>query len=152
MSLTKIKGQNFRAFTTDPVSESDGAAIVEATSCQCTIQGSMEDSKTKDSEGSYAQEQMASRGWTVQVESLYATAAYLIGIIRQFNSDNKINVGWDQTTTTAGAMNRTPANAAFACSGEARLTDFTISANNRANITVSRTFTGCGALGGVFAD
>ena len=146
MSLTKLKGQNFRAFTTDPVSESDGAAVVEATSCQCTIQGSMEDSKTKDSEGSYAQEQMASRGWTVQVESLYATAAYLIGIIRQFNSDEKVNVAWDQTETTQGSMNRTPANAAFARSGEAILSEFTIQADNRANINVSRTFTGCGAL------
>jgi hypothetical protein len=145
MGLTKIKGQNFRVFTTDPESDSD-SAVVEATSCQCTISGSMEDAKTKDSEGSYAQEQMATRGWTVQVDSLYATAAYLIGIIRQFNSDDKLDVGWDQTATTQGTMNRTAMNADFARSGEARLTDFTISAENRSNITVSRTFTGCGAL------
>lgn len=146
MALTKIKGQNFRVFTTDPESDTDGAAVVEATSCQCTIQGSMEDSKTKDSEGSYAQEQMASRGWTVQVDSLYATANYLIAIIRQFNSDAKVNVSWDQTEVTQGSMNRLPANAPFARSGEAILSEFTIQADNRANINVSRTFVGCGAL------
>lgn len=146
MSLTKLKGQNFRAFTTDPESDTEDAAIIEATSCQCTIQGSMEDAKTKDSEGSYGQEQMVSRGWTVQADSLHATAAHLIGIIRQFNSDEKISVSWDQTETTQGSMNRTPANAAFARSGEAILSEFTIQADNRSNINVSRTFTGCGAL------
>ena len=139
MALKKIKGQNFRAFV-------NGAAIPEATSCQVAINGNMEDARTKDSEGSYAQEQMTSRGWNVQVDSLDASIVYMIDTIAQFNSDYKIPVGWDQTDTTAGSMNRTPSNAAFSRSGEAILSNFTITANNRQNITVNRQYQGSGAL------
>lgn len=139
MALTKIKGQNFRAFV-------GGAAVPEASSCQVSIQGNMEDAKTKDSEGSYGQEQMTSRGWSVQVDSYQASAAELIAVITQFNSDNTVQVGWDQTETTAGTQNRTPSNAAFARSGQAHLSDFTITANNRTNIQLSRQYQGSGAL------
>lgn len=139
MALTKIKGQNFRAFV-------GGAAVPEASSCQVSIQGNMEDAKTKDSEGSYGQEQMASRGWSVQVDSYQASAAELIAVITQFNSDNTVQVGWDQTEITAGTQNRTPSNAAFARSGQAHLSDFTITANNRTNIQLSRQYQGSGAL------
>lgn len=139
MALTKLKGQNFRAFV-------GGAAVPEASSCTCSINGNMEQAKTKDSEGSYQQEQMTSRGWSVQVDSYQSSAAELIALIMQFNSDDKVQVGWDQTEKTAGTMNRTAANAAFARSGLAILTDLTISASNRQNIQVSRQYTGSGAL------
>lgn len=139
MSLTKIKGQNFRAFV-------GGSAVPEASNCQVSITGNMEDAKTKDSEGSFNQEQMTSRGWSVQVDSYQATAAELIGVINQFLSDNTVQVGWDQTETTAGTQNRTPSNAAFARSGQAHLNDFTLTANNRTNITLSRQYQGSGAL------
>lgn len=139
MAIKKIKGQNFRAFV-------NGAAVPEATSCQVSISGNMEDARTKDSEGSYAQEQMTSRGWNVQVDSLDASIVFLVETIAQFNTDSKIPVGWDQTDTTPGTMNRTPSNASFSRSGEAILSNFTITANNRQNITVSRQYQGSGAL------
>lgn len=139
MALTKIKGQNFRAFI-------GGNAVPEASSCQVSITGNMEDAKTKDSEGSFNQEQMTSRGWSVQVDSYDVSVATLIGIINQFISDEKVTVGWDQTDTTPGTQNRNASNAAFARSGEAILNDFTIQANNRTNMTVSRQYQGSGAL------
>jgi len=139
MALTKLKGQNFRAFV-------GGSAVPEASSCQVSITGNMESAQTKDSEGSFNQEQMTSRGWTVQVDSYQATAAELIGVINQFLSDNTVEVGWDQTDTTAGTQNRNASNAAFARSGNAHLIDFTLTANNRANITLSRQYQGNGAL------
>lgn len=139
MALTKIKGQNFRAFV-------GGSAVPEASSCQASITGNMEDAKTKDSEGSFNQEQMTSRSWSVQVDSYQATAAELIAVINQFLSDDTVQVGWDQTETTAGTQNRTPANAAFAKSGVARLIDFTLQAGNRTNVTLSRQYQGYGAL------
>lgn len=139
MSLTKLKGQNFRAFI-------GGSAVSEESSCQVSITGNTESSKTKDSEGSYNQEQMVSRGWQVQVDSYQATAAELKAVITMFNSDSKVTVGWDQTETTAGTQNRTAANADFARSGQAILNDFTISASNRQNTTLSRQFQGSGAL------
>ena len=139
MALNKLKGQNFRVFV-------GGSAVPEASSCQVTTTGNMEDSKTKDSEGSFGMEQMTSRSWSVQVDSYEATADSLINIIKQFVSDNKVTVGWDETATTAGTQNRTPQNADFARSGQAILNDFVISANNRTPIQVTRQFTGSGAL------
>ena len=139
MALNKLKGQNFRTFV-------GRNAVPEASSCQVSITGNMEDSKTKDSEGSFGMEQMTSRSWSVQVDSYEATADSLIAVIQQFVSDGKVTVGWDETATTAGTQNRTPNNAAFARSGQAILNDFTISANNRTPIQVTRQFTGSGAL------
>lgn len=139
MALNKLKGQNFRTFVA-------GNAVPEASSCQVSITGNMEDSKTKDSEGSFGMEQMTSRSWSVQVDSYEATADSLINIINQFISDNKVTVGWDETKEVAGSQNRTPNNAAFARSGQAILNDFTIAANNRTPIQVTRQFTGSGAL------
>lgn len=136
MALTKLKGQNFRVFV-------GSAAVVEATSCQVQISGSMESSATKDTEGSYNQEQMTSRGWTAQVDSLEATAAALKALITRFNSDSLVTVGWDQTE---GANNRTASEAEFARSGSAHLVDLTIAAPNRANVTVSAQYQGSGAL------
>lgn len=139
MALKKLKGQNFRAFV-------GGNAVPEASSCQVSITGNMEDAKTKDSEGSFGMEQMTSRSWSVQVDSYEATADSLINVIRQFISDDKVTVGWDETNVSANSQNRTPSNAAFARSGQAILNDFTIQANNRANIQVTRQYMGSGAL------
>lgn len=139
MALNKLKGQNFRAFV-------GGNAVPEASNCQVSITGNMEDAKTKDSEGSFGQEQMVSRSWSVQVDSYEATAASLIAVIQQFVSDEKVTVGWDETKVVAGSQNRTPNNAAFARSGQAILNDFTIQANNRDNIQVTRQYMGSGAL------
>lgn len=139
MALNKLKGQNFRTFV-------GGKAIPEASSCQVSITGNMESSKTKDSEGSFEQEQMTSRSWSVQVDSYEATADSLIAVILQFLSDEKVTVGWDETKVVTGSQNRTPNNAAFARSGQAILNDFTIQANNRTNIQVTRQYMGSGAL------
>jgi hypothetical protein len=139
MALNKLKGQNFRTFVA-------GNAIPEASSCQVTITGNMEDSKTKDSEGSFGMEQMTSRSWSVQVDSYEATAESLVAVILQFINDEKVTVGWDETKVVTGSQNRTPNNAAFARSGQAILNDFTIQANNRTNIQVTRQYMGSGAL------
>jgi tRNA-2-methylthio-N6-dimethylallyladenosine synthase len=41
MALTKVMGQNFRVFV-------GGSAVPEATNCQVTIQGNLEDATTKE--------------------------------------------------------------------------------------------------------
>ena len=139
MALNKLKGQNFRTFVADN-------PVPEASSCQVSITGNMESSKTKDSEGSFEQEQMTSRSWSVQVDSYEATADSLINIIMQFISDEKVAVGWDETKVGVTSQNRIPNNAAFARSGQAILNDFTIQANNRTNIQVTRQYMGSGAF------
>ena len=136
MALTKLMGQNFRAFV-------GGSAVPEATNCQVTIQGNVEDASTKDSVSSYSEEQMVSKQWSVSVDDYDASLASLRALITAFNSDAKITVGWDQT---AGAQNRVAQNAAFARSGSAILNDISIQANNRQTIQVTAQYQGSGPL------
>ena len=136
MELTKVKGEHFRAFV-------GGAAVPEATNCQVTIQGNVEDASTKDSVGGWNEEQMTSKQWSVQVDSYDASLATLRALITRFNSDAKTTVGWDQTS---GAQNRVAQNAAFARSGQAILNDLSIQANNRQTIQVTCQYQGSGAL------
>lgn len=136
MALTKIMGQHFRVFVA-------GAAVPEATNCSVTISGNMEDSTTKDTVGSYTQEQMTAKDWNVSVDNIDASLANLRALITRFNSDAKVTVGWDQT---AGTQNRVAQNAPFAKSGQAILNDLSIQANNRTNIQVTCQYQGSGAL------
>ena len=136
MAETKLMGQNFRAFV-------DSTAVAEATNCQVTISGNMEDGSTKDSTSSWQEEQMVSKQWSVTVDSVDATLANLRALITQFNSDEKVTVGFDQA---GGAQNRVAQNAAFARSGDAILNDLSIVANNRSTIQVSCQYQGSGEL------
>ena len=129
-------GQNFRAFV-------GGAAVNEATNCQCTIQGNVEDGSNKDSVSGYNEETMTSKQWSVQVDNVDASLANLRALITRFNSDAKTTVGWDQTS---GAQNRVAQHAAFARSGSAILNDLSIQAGNRQTIQVSCQYQGSGAL------
>lgn len=136
MALNKVMGQNFRVFV-------GGSAVPEATNCQVTIQGNVEDGATKDTTGAWNEEQMTSKQWSVQVDDVDASLASLRALITAFNSDSKATVGWDQT---AGDQNRVAQNAAFARSGSAILNDLSIQANNRQTIQVSCQYQGSGAL------
>ena len=136
MALNKVMGQNFRAFI-------EGSAVPEATNCQVTVQGNVEDGSTKDSTGGWNEEQMTSKQWSVQVDNVDSSLASLRALITRFNSDSKPTVGWDQT---AGSQNRVAQNAAFARSGSAILNDLSIQAANRQTIQVSCQYQGSGAL------
>ena len=114
--------------------------------CSVSLTGNMEDNSTKDTESDYTSEQMVSKSWQIQVDSYDATAASIKALLTQFNAGSAASVGFDKTETTAGSMNRTAANADFARSGSALLTDLSIQANNRAVINISTTYTGTGAL------
>lgn len=138
MSLTKLKGENFRAFV-------NNAAVAEEQSVNVTISGNMEDATSKDTVGGYSQEDMVSRQYQIQVESNAADLTTLRALITMFNSDTPIPVGFDATTPGTN-QNRTPANADFARSGTAFLNDLTIQADDRANVQVSCQYTGDGAL------
>ena len=139
MALQKIKGQNFRVFV-------NSAAVAGATNCSIQLNGNMEDNSTKDTESDYTSESMTSKSWQAQVDSYDATVASIKALLTRFNAGTAVSVGFDQTETTAGTQNRTAANADFARSGQALLTDLSIQANNRATVTISTTYQGTGAL------
>ena len=129
-------GQNFRL-------HQGGEVFNEATSCQVTIQSNTEDTAHKDIADGYTHETATSRQWSVQVETLEATAQGLRALVAQFNSDTPGNIGWDYFD---GAGNATPGNAGFAREGEAILNDLSIQANNRTIIRTTAQFQGTGAL------
>lgn len=137
--MSKVKGQNFRI-------RQASAAIPEATNCSVTYQGNTEDVSTKDTEGSYSQESVTTTSWSVSVDSYRAEVSQLKEIVTTFNADSNVTVGWDQTATTSGTMNRTAANASFARSGSAILNDVTMNFTDRETVNVSVQFQGTGAL------
>lgn len=144
MAVKRLKGQNFRVFT--GAAAASTTAVTEAVNCTVTVSGDMEDSTTKDSEGGWVQEQMVSKQWSVSVEDVDASLAALRALITRFNSDDKVYVGWDQTTTTAGEMNRTPADSNLARTGPAILNDLSINASNRSTIRISCQYQGSGPI------
>ena len=139
MALKKIMGQNFRVFV-------DGKAVDEAISCSVSISGNMEDNTTKDSENSFTQEQMTSKSWQVQVDHVDSDVNTLRRLLRTIINSGNLTVGFDQTTGTKGTKNQTAANAGFARSGKALMTDISIQANNRQTISTSCQYTGNGPL------
>lgn len=136
MALQKIWGQNFRVFV-------GGTAVAEAKSCQVNLVGNVENEDTKDVTGGWTQETMISKQWDVSVDGIDASLSNLRALITRFNTDAMVTVKFDQAD---GAQNRTAQGAAFARTGSAILNDLTITANNKATITVSAKYQGSGEL------
>ena len=136
--MSKIKGQNFRLLTGNPL-----AAFPEATSCSITMTGNTEDTSTKDTEGLYSQQTVVSTSWSAQVDTYQSETSQLRAILTMFNAANPVPVAWDQT---GGALNRVAQNASFRRNGNALLNDFTMTFNDRETVAVSLQFQGTGGL------
>lgn len=136
MAQTKLMGQQFRVFE-------DGAKIDKAVSCQVTINQNMEDGSTKDTTGSFTEEEVQSRNWQVQVEDRNAGYTALRALLTSIKSMTAKTVGFDRTT---GANNGVAQNEDWAMAGQAYLSQLTIVANNRQPVQVTRQYTGTGAL------
>lgn len=136
--MSKIKGQNFRLLTGNPL-----AAFPEASNCSITMTGNAEDTSTKDSEGLYSQQTVTSTSWSAQVDTYQSETSALRQIITLFNAAAPVPVGWDHT---AGDKNRVAQNAVFKRSGRALLNDFTMTFNDRETVSLSLQFQGTGGL------
>ena len=140
--MATIKGQNLRVMV-------GGKCIAMATSCQFHIGTTLEDSSTKDSTGDWQEQEVTGLNWDASTESLVTLADN--GSNGEIPSDilsliiNKtlVTLTFD---TTSGTNNRTAQDSALKKSGNAYVTDVSISAANRQNSTLSVKFTGTGAL------
>lgn len=130
--MSKIKGQNFRAFMP--------SAVIEATNCVCTLIGNTEDITTKDDAGLYGKNTVVSKGFSIQVDSF--DISQLPALIRA-QKLGKVEVFFDET---AGAQNRNYKNASFNRHGWAYISSITANFNDRANSTLSVQFQGTGEL------
>ena len=140
--MATIKGQNLRVMV-------GGKCIAMATSCTFHISAQVEDSSTKDDANDFANNEVTGLSWDAQTDSLVTLTDN--GVNGEIPTDlmsliinkTKVTLTFDQT---AGANNRVGQNSAIKRSGDAYLTDFSISAQNRQNSTLSCQFTGTGPL------
>lgn len=120
-----------------------------ATAATFHVSAQLEDSSTKDSVGDWQEQEVTGLSWDAQTDSLVTLEDNgtngelpqdLLGLII---NKTKVTLTFDQT---AGANNRVGQNSAIKRTGEAYVTDVTITAQNRQNSTFSAKFTGTGPL------
>lgn len=136
-----IKGQNLRIFV-------GGKCIAAATSCTLHLAAQTEDASTKDSTGDWSEQEAVGKSWDISTDALVTltdpasaqgkTTVDILGMI-----GTTVAVVFDQTN---GTNNRTGMNSTIKNSGNAIVTDVSITAANRQNSTFTVQFTGTGAL------
>ena len=126
-----------------------GKCIAMATSCQFHISAQLEDSSTKDSTGDWQEQEVTGLSWDASTDSLVTLVdngtngelpADLMSLII---NKTLVTLTFDQT---AGTNNRTGQNATIKRSGQAYLTDYSLTAANRQNSTLTCQFQGTGPL------
>ena len=137
-----IKGQNLRVMV-------GGKCIAMATSCTFHVSAQLEDSSTKDSVGDFQEQEVTGLSWDAQTESLVTledngtNGELPQDILSLMINKTKVTLTFDQT---AGANNRVGQNSVIKKTGQAYISDVSISAQNRQNSTCTVQFTGTGAL------
>lgn len=140
--MATIKGQNLRVMV-------GGKCIAMATSCTFHVSAQLEDSSTKDSVGDFQEQEVTGLSWDAQTESLVTledngtNGELPQDILSLMINKTKVTLTFDQT---AGANNRVGQNSVIKKTGQAYITDVSISAQNRQNSTCTVQFTGTGAL------
>ena len=120
-----------------------------ATSSVLHIGTQLEPSSSKDSVGDFEEQEVVGLNWDMQTDSLVvledngSNGELPADLMSLIINKTKVTLTFDQT---AGTNNRTGQNSAIKRSGEAYLTDFSLTAPNRANSTLTCQFTGTGAL------
>ena len=132
----KVKGQNIRLFIGDK-------CIAAATSCTLHIAANLEDSSTKDSTGDWQEQECTGKSWDFSGEMVVVDAD--TGGVTALDAAEMVG----KTVTakfslTNGAQNRVESKAWY--EGEAIINDWSLSAQNRQNATVSVQGQGVGEL------
>jgi len=140
--MATIKGQNLRVMV-------GGKCIAMATSCQFHIGTSLEDASTKDSTGDWQEQEVTGLNWDASTDSLVTltdngtNGKLPTDLMSLIINKTLVTLTFDET---AGTNNRTGQNATIKRSGSAFLTDYSLTAPNRQNSTLSCKFTGTGPL------
>lgn len=140
--MATIKGQNLRVMV-------GGKCIAMATSCTFHISAQTESASTKDDANDFEVNEVVGLSWDASTDSLVTLADN--GTNGELPTDlmsliiNKtlVTLTFD---TTSGTNNRTAQNSAIKKTGSAYVTDYNLTAQNRANSTLSVQFTGSGPL------
>ena len=126
-----------------------GKCIAMATSCTFHISAQVESASTKDDANDFEVNEVTGLSWDAQTDSLVTLTDNGVNgelptdLLSLIINKTKVTLTFDQT---AGANNRTGQNSAIKRSGEAFLTDYSLSAQNRQNSQLSCQFSGTGPL------
>jgi len=141
-----IKGQNLRVFV--KVGSGTSKCIAMATNCTLHVSAALESASTKD-DADWDVQEVVGLSWDASTDSLVtlvdngSNGELPQDLMSLILNKTKVTLEFDQT---AGTNNRTAQNSAIKRSGEAYLSDFSLTAQNRANSTISCQFTGAGPL------
>lgn len=137
-----IKGQNLRVFV-------GSKCVAMATSATIHVAAQTQDSSTKDDTGDWAENEVVGLSWDASTDSLVTltdngtNGELPVDLLSLIINKTKVQLTFD---TTAGTNNRTGQNSAIKKSGYAYLTDYSLTAPNRQNSTLTCQFSGTGAL------
>ena len=140
--MATIKGQNLRVMV-------GGKCIAMATSCTFHISAQTESASTKDDANDFEVNEVVGLSWDASTDSLVTltdngtNGELPTDLMSLIINKTQVTLTFD---TTAGTNNRTAQNSAIKKTGSAYLTDFSVTAQNRANSTLSCNFTGSGPL------
>ena len=142
--MATIKGQNLRVFVGSGAS---AKCIAMATSCTFHISAELQDASTKDNTGDWQVQEVVGLSWDAQTESLVTLSdsggELPQDILSLIINKTAVTLTFDQT---AGSQNRVGQDSAIKCSGTAYVSDVNVTAQNRANSTLSVSFVGTGAI------
>lgn len=139
--MATLKGQNLRIITTPTGAHAANNVIAMASNCVVTLTNNTEDATHKDVTGLGAHPTVATKGWSVQVDSF--DMVYVIQLLSAMQSKQAFTIVWDETSTS---NNQSALGAGFARTGQAYISDFTTVFNNRENSTKSIQFIGTGEI------
>ena len=126
-----------------------GKCIAMATSCTFHISAQVESSSTKDDANDFEVNEVTGLSWDASTDSLVTltdngtNGELPTDLMSLIINKTVVTLTFD---TTAGTNNRTAQNSAIKKSGSAYVTDFSVTAQNRQNSTLTVQFTGTGAL------
>ena len=140
--MATIKGQNLRVMV-------GGKCIAMATSCTFHISAQTESASTKDDANDFEVNEVVGLSWDASTDSLVTltdngtNGELPTDLMSLIINKTAVTLSFD---TTAGTNNRTGQNSAIKRSGQAYLTDYSLTAPNRQNSTLTCQFTGTGPL------
>lgn len=140
-----IKGQNLRVFVGDK-------CVAFATSCLLHVSANLEDTSTKDSTGSWDEQEIVGKSWSMSVDALYnAGGTDTTGLNAQEMLDLLLAGQQVQVRfcVTGGSQNRqslTETSSMAEYDGSAWINDLSVTAENKSNASYSASLTGNGAL------
>ena len=139
-----LKGQNLRIYAVDTHSGQHNMkykVIGMATNCVVTLNSNADDAATKDDTGMASKPTVNSKSWQIQVESMNVTD--VSALLTSIYESELFILKWDIAETSD---NQTAEKSSISRTGQAYLTDFTASFNDRENSVKNLQFTGVGAI------